>query len=280
MMKELKQNIVGLLTAILVVGGPSTIIAADHGDTPFLIDEGRHDARLTDLYAFVRGDTLVIVVGTNPTIPTDLTAYRFPSDVKLAIKIDNHSEVLPDDPDGLGGTIVDSDKIWPDHTIRIRFKKGGPKVRSRDLDVVSFFAGLRDDPFIRVPRIGRNIYAFVLEVPVADVTRYQDTVLIWAEMRLEGHRMVDLGGQALRNQFDENLCLNDFPPRKHLKRCGLAPDVIIFDTSSSPAEFPNGRELTDDVVDLVGRPEEMMSPVTNDLPFLEGFPYLAAPHTP
>lgn len=278
-MKQLKQSIVSMLTVILIVVVPLTTDAADHGDTPFLIDEGRHDARLTDLYAFVRGDNLVLVVDTNSAIPTDLTAYRFPSDVKVVIKIDNHSEVLSDDPDGLGGTIVDPDRIRADFTIRIRFRKGGPKVISPHLDVISFFAGLRDDPFIRIPRIGQNIYALVLEVPLADVTRYKDTLLIWAEVRLEDHGMVELGGRALRNQFPENLCLNDFPPRKHLKKCSLVPDVIIFDTSL-PTEFPNGRELTDDVVDLVGRPVEDPSPDENDLPFLGEFPYLAPPHMP
>lgn len=63
----------------------------------------------------------------------------------------------------------------------------------------------------------------------------------------------------------------------------LAPDVILFDVLR-PAAFPNGRDLTDDVVDLVGDPRPLSNddpfPAENDVPFLDEFPYLAEPHTP
>ena len=39
---------------------------------------------------------------------------------------------------------------------------------------------------------------------------------------------------------------------------GVVPDVLIFDTTR-PAAFPNGRRLTDDVVDLVGDPGVLSS---------------------
>jgi hypothetical protein len=66
-----------------------------------------------------------------------------------------------------------------------------------------------------------------------------------------------------------------------LQQTGLLPDVMIYDLSK-PAAFPNGRALTDDVVDLVGDPRLLANdspfPSENDLPFLATFPYLAAPH--
>ena len=56
--------------------------------------------------------------------------------------------------------------------------------------------------------------------------------------------------------------------------------MIIFDTLED-AEYPNGRELTDDVVDLVGDPRPLSNdapfPTANDVPFLDVLPYLAAP---
>jgi hypothetical protein len=55
---------------------------------------------------------------------------------------------------------------------------------------------------------------------------------------------------------------------------------VIYDTALA-ASFPNGRELTDDVVDLVGDPRVLSNddpfPSTNDVPFLGAFPYLAPP---
>ena len=53
----------------------------------------------------------------------------------------------------------------------------------------------------------------------------------------------------------------------------VPPSVMIYDTWR-PAAFPNGRELVDDVVDLVGEPGTL----ANDAPFLAEFPYLAPPH--
>ncbi len=51
---------------------------------------------------------------------------------------------------------------------------------------------------------------------------------------------------------------------------------MIYDVSR-PAVFPNGRELTDDVVDLVGDPRVLIDnypfPTENDVPFLTSFPY-------
>jgi hypothetical protein len=62
---------------------------------------------------------------------------------------------------------------------------------------------------------------------------------------------------------------------------------MIYDPSK-PAGFPNGRLLTDDVVDLAcalaGECRVVASdapfPAVNDRSFLESFPYLAEPHPP
>ena len=147
------------------------------------------------------------------------------------------------------------------------------------------FIGLRDDPFIRGPRIGRNVAAIVIEVPLASVLKDQSPLLIWATSKVDTMEgpFQDMVGRALRSQEPDNLALNTLHPSEHLARTGLKPDVLIYDTSK-PAAFPNGRALTDDVVDLTAIPRILANdepfPSANDIPFLETFPYLAPPHPP
>ncbi len=268
--------------------------AADHGDTPNLIVLSRHDARIAGLFAFARAVNLVLIVTTDPTVPPGMAQYVHPPDLTIIINIDNDSEVSFDDPDDVdefGGTIVHPRKINADIRFRLRFEEdGSPKLKILGLpgpaeENVIGFAGLRDDPFIRGPRIGRNIAAVVLELPLEDVLNDQDTLLIWATTKVPDINgpFQDLAGRALRSMFPENDSMNTLKPRDHTKILGVSPDVVIFDTSLAAA-FPNGRELTDDVVDLVGDPRPLANdfpfPDENDVLFLAGFPYLALPQPP
>jgi hypothetical protein len=268
-------------------------IASDHDDTPLLKEIPRHDARITDLHVFTVGDRLVLSLCTDPTIPPSVTSYAFPEDLHLWINVDTDSAVTFDDGDDLlrfGGTIVRPERIRPDIAFHVSFENGTPRLRTKGLskagrESVSFFAGLRDDPFIRGPRIGRNSAAIVIELPLAHALEDQSTVLVWARSRVPDVRgpIADLGARSLRSQLAPNLDLNRFEPRQHVKKLGLAPDVVIYDTAR-PAKFPNGRALTDDVVDTVGDlgvlGTDSPFPTTNDVPFLDVFPYLAEPHQP
>lgn len=276
-----------LIMASLAAPTPSL---SDHGDTPLLQTIGRHDARITDLYSFVRGDQLVLVLCTNPAIPPGVSTYLFPSDLKLEIFIDNDSPVAFADPDDLsdfGGSLLDPAGISADISFRVIFSQGTPSLTTSGLSSsaqagIQFFAGLRDDPFIRGPRIGRNVAAVVIQMPLADVLEDQDTLLVWGTSRIKGvpGRTIEHAGRSLRSMFLSNDFMNTSKPRDHFKKFGVVPDVVIYDTSL-PASFPNGRELADDVVDLVGDPGILASdapfPSTNDVPFLATFPYLAPP---
>ena len=271
-----------------------TALGSDHDDTPQLKEVGRHDARITDLYAFRRGDNLVLVLCTNPAIPGEVTEYLFPSDLTLRIFIDNNSKVRFDNPDDLkefGGTIMHPQNIKEDIVFEITFDeeslpqlslKGLPREARKH---IRLFSGLRDDPFIRGPRIGRNVAAVVIELPLLFVLRGRPTLLIWATSQVPeiSGPIADMGGRALRSQFAENLAMNTMPPRDQMDAMGVQPDVIIYNLLR-PAAFPNGRELTDDVVDLVGDPRPLSNdspfPSENDVPFLPSFPYLAPPHLP
>jgi len=278
----------GVPTAILMA---SAGLASDHDDTNALKALGRHDARITDFYAFTRGDRLILVLCTNPTIAAGVQEYTFPADLTLRFAIDNDSEVRFDDPVALatyGGTIVAPAHVKEDIVFEITFDESGASRMRMDgmhgqaEKQAELFTGLRDDPFIRAPRAGKNVAAVVLELPLADVLGPQPTLLLWATSKVPGTHgsMSELGGRALRSQFAENIPLNTTKPRDHTQEQGVPPDVVIFDTSR-PCAFPNGRELTDDVVDLVGDTRVLANdapyPTQNDVPFLTAFPYLAPP---
>jgi hypothetical protein len=264
---------------------------SDHDDTPQLRTIGRHDARITDFYAFRRGDNLVLVLCTNPAIPSNVTQYLFPSDLTLRFFIDNDSKVRfgsDEDVPKFGGTIARPRQINEDVTFEVTFdEEGSPQLRLQGLPrksrkKVQLFAGLRDDPFIRGPRIGRNIAAVVLEMPLSLVLKEQPTLLLWATSQVPeiSGQLADMGGRALRSQFVENLAMNTMSPKKQMDAMGVQPDVVIYNTAQ-PAAFPNGRELADDVVDLVGDQRVLGNdnpfPSANDVPFLSQFPYLAPP---
>jgi hypothetical protein len=266
---------------------------SDHADTPLLTSIGRHDARISDLFAFTRGDRLVLVVCTNPAIPGSVVEYAWADDLELRIAIDNDSEVSFADANAnaiYGGTVVNPDGIDEDVTFDVSVHHGTPSLKVKGIrgdakQEVRFFAGLRDDPFIRGPLIGKNVAGIVIELPLAAVLEESSTLLVWATTRVDdvAGTIVELGGRSLRSQLPENLALNTLHPSLHQSDLGLVPDIILYDTTL-PAAFPNGRELTDDVIDLVGDPRILATdapfPTANDVPFLAAFPYLAPPHLP
>ncbi|HXV77745.1 MAG TPA: DUF4331 family protein [Candidatus Polarisedimenticolaceae bacterium] len=175
---------------------------------------------------------------------------------------------------------------WWSRRTESRSGRGTPLSR---LGIASFFAGLRDDPFIRTPRAGRNVAAIVIEVPLDSIARDGGTWLVWATSQVEemdgSHQ--EMAGRSLRSMFSEQNALNGLHPRDHLRVAGMRPDVMIFDTARAAA-YPNGRALADDVVDLacsLGGECRVANadapfPTTNDVAFLAEFPYLAPPHLP
>ncbi len=284
----------GIMAAAFVLGvfiAGSRMEGSDHADTPNLIAIPRHDARITDLYAFIDGDDLALILCVDPTIPSSVTEYHFQPDVIYEINIDNTSPIDYGDAENnakYGGTIVKPGGISTDIAFRITFEGGEPRLRTRGLRKGAaepeLFTGLRDDPFIRTPRIGRNVAAMVLRVPLDDVLGGKPDLLVWAFSRVPelDKPQADHAGMALRSMFGENMPMNEMHPRHHFKRMGTAPDVVILNTDLTVG-FPNGRLLTDDVVDLVGDirllPSEAPEfPTVNDVPFLTEFPYLAPPH--
>jgi hypothetical protein len=209
--------------------------------------------------------------------------YRFHIDRDAAVSFDSAEDVRVH-----GGTLSEPDKVNADVVLEFTFDSANrPRLRLEGLpqsvqEQMRIYTGLRDDPFIRAPRNGRNVAAIVVEFPLALVSDGAPLVL-WTTSKVpEIHGPIsDLAGRALRSQFPENDSLNTRTPRNHYRELGLRPDVMIFDPSR-PVGYPNGRLLTDDVVDLVGDLRVINSdapfPTANDRPFLPNFPYLADPH--
>jgi len=279
-----------MLLALAIVSPVVPAFAADHGDSPLLTSIPRHDARITDLHVFLDGSNLVLSLCTNPAIPPGTTDYVFPSDLTLKLHIDNDSPVAFDDAAQnalYGGRLLEPDKISADVTFEVTFELGGPRLRLEGLSEsaaseISLFAGLRDDPFIRGPRIGRNVAAVVLEMPLSLVLGPGDTLLVWGTSKVPDvrGRISEHAGRALRSMFAANDVMNTSSPANHWKDYELVPDVVILNVSQ-PVGYPNGRLLTDDVVDLTAIPSILANdapfPSENDVPFLAAFPYLAPP---
>jgi hypothetical protein len=284
----------------------SSLYAADHGDTPQLIQIGRNDARISDHHAWQQGSDFVMSLCTNPAIPATATSYRFPEDLTLRMHIDNESTVdftqsSPDAP----GRIVSPEKVNDRITFEFAADENGNVVmHTQGLTGVAashirMFAGLRDDPFINGDatnvtakpsnRVGRNSACIVLQMPLADIRGTGQSLLTWATAKVPDINgpIQEHAGRALRSQVAAYDSLNTLRPRAHWTELGLAPDVMIHNLGA-PSHYPNGRLLTDDVIDLVvdtrgmkGNPfgnPDARDATENDVPFLADFPYLAPPH--
>jgi len=280
-----------VLATLLCLAPRDAVRGADHGDSPLLVGLARHDARITDLLVFTAGDNLVLALCTNPAIPPGMTTYRFAEDLTLRFHIDTDSPVSFADPQAVrefGGTLLDPARISEDIGLEFTFDADGRArldlrgLPHRDVAAIRVFTGLRDDPFIRGPRIGRNVAAVVVEMPLSLVLGAQSTILVWATTKVPEVRgpISEHAGRALLSMFPAQDLLNTTSPPNHFRQFGERPDVVIFDTSL-PAGFPNGRAPQDDVVDLTNI-ESMMSsdspwPSANDVPMPAEFPWLAPP---
>lgn len=157
----------------------------------------------------------------------------------------------------------------------------------------------------------RNVFGMVLEVPNAALGS-AELLRLWARTMAPVHgnvAQVDSAGRpgvaAVFNRTDaDRAAFNEAPPMDQRDRFGarfvaaframgysaveagdltrgFLPDVLVYDPSD-PGGYPNGRRLTDDVIDLMvamvtkGRvTTDGVGPHTD---LLDEFPYLGAPH--
>lgn len=183
-----------------------------------------------------------------------------------------------------------------------------------------FFAGLRSEPFFADPDgfinnmqwtghdgwAGNNIFGIVLEVPNSALGS-QPQISIWGRTMALVHGTltpVNQMGRPGTNVFRQGADTNSIPPAQQRERfftqyVGMfknfgyseseasaltlqwLPDVLPFNYTDA-AGYPNGRQLTDDIVDNVveimtrgNMKDDLVYPHTD---YLAEFPYLGSPH--
>jgi len=255
----MKAFVVMLLLALCAPAG-----ASDHADTD--------GAGIGDFYVFTRGKDLVLVMTVAMDIP-DPTKFSLPGDLSYRFLIDRHSTVK-------AGKVENPAGISEDVVFDVRLPKGHVELSVTGLrpfvdTSVRVYTGVRDDPFIRSVVTGKNTGAIVIEVPLESVLAKPSTILAWCTIGSFNGPVEDLGANPWRSQDLRRL--NTTHPSHHKSDLGVEPDVLIFD-ARAPARYPNGRELTDDVVTILKRPVQGVHPTQNDVPFLTEFPYVAPPH--
>jgi hypothetical protein len=195
-----------------------------------------------------------------------------------------------------------------------------------DPDRIRVYAGVRDDPF-NFPRFfNRNTIAMVLSIPISSFPEGQRDWILWGTTYKDGEQ-IDHVGRSNRTQQARFDSLNELPPNQHLpeimrlvekwngvfttlnnfreplpkglagliqyvmqiRKYDLAPDVMIY-TNRFPSQFPNGRQLVDDVAALTCQTGDCILQeisfieggwprrTVNDKPFLDEWPYLAEPY--
>jgi hypothetical protein len=265
-----------LVVALVLLAPP--VLASDHAD-PILLDD--LEAGITDLFAFPRGDNLVLVLcvrrALTTGLPIDLEPYTY------RLNLDLTTEVEFDDADArarYGGKVATPGSIAPDVRFELALSNDAELTRKDvsglpDPTAVRFWSGVRDDPFIFFRFSRSNVIAMVLEVPFSQFPADQQDFLIWATSESCG-RQIDHVGRSLRTMLPRFDFLNTLPPDRHVaalrarhespgvlqdvlakeaspfaayRHYDFEPDVMIF-TRRYAAGYPNGRLLEDDVARL------------------------------
>jgi hypothetical protein len=264
--RSLHLTMLGVLVVVLSLSTQLLpVLASDHTDTPLHIDTGRDDARITDFWSFVQNGRLVMIMGINPFLPAEVREYVFPTDVTYRFFVDIDSRVNFNDPvlnAAFGGAVNNPIRIREDITFNVMFDRWNrPQVEvvgrslsecQRIQERMRVFSGLRAEAFIFAPFVNNNIGAIVIDVPLEEIKKDNDTLLLWVTSSVDDFagQFQELAGRTLYSQFDEKLALNFIHPSQHRAALGINPDLIILNTAARSG-FPNGRRLQDDIVDLV-----------------------------
>jgi hypothetical protein len=317
------RNFLGKLARVAVLATfGAAANAADHLDLPRTAsgaELARADVSITDFYAFVSSNKFVMVMNVSPFLDPQVTSFRFPTDVSYKFSIDQNSAVTMGNDVStreFGGVINNPARISEDVVFEVKFDaRNNPRLNVTGSDRaycdgirsnVRLFTGLRAETFIFAPLVRNNVGSIVLEVPLSQVVRRQSKLLAWASTTVTTPAGVfsEFAGRALRSQFAPSLLVNALHPSEHVAAGLPRPDVLIIDVNK-PTAFPNGRALSDDVIDIVGAftslPSDPGNPAAeialcapngasfpcpvavsataDDVRILGRFPYLGRPYT-
>lgn len=265
-------------------------------------DDARLD--LTDLFAFpaAGGYRTVLIMNLNPDFGGSADAFHPQAvyRINLDTDADNQADVA--------FSVVFSDPADGPQTFTVHRATGdqahtqeatgeviasdvpvslGPEPQIVQAGPYRVFAGLRSDPFFADldgllnqfqwtgtdTMADKNVFGIALEVPITDLGA-QPVVGVWARVSVwrDGELVsVDRGGHPSLTAF--------FNPEEALRT--VLPDVLRYDRDR-PAAYPNGRALTDDVLDarlaMVTNGKVAGDQIGPHTDLLADFPYLGHPH--
>ncbi|MBL8298070.1 MAG: hypothetical protein JNN30_06920 [Rhodanobacteraceae bacterium] len=248
------------------------------------------EPNITGLFIFPRGDRLVLVFNVYKQLakqpPYTFGEYEFVINMDLHSRIDYSDETVRA---RYGGHVVDSLGIKPDASITVHIDNNGnlekkTVVGLERAEEIQWYVGVKADPFIFSPFTKSNVMSMVMSIPINAFPQGQQDWIIWGITKKRGsNAIIDHIGRGLRTQLPRFSFLNTLPPSEHvaalhkeahrdnsirnfimdylapatnlydatfnLRYYDFEPDVAIY-TSRFPAKFPNGRELTDDIVGI------------------------------
>jgi len=222
-------------TSILLLGLgllllPALIDSSDHAD-PVNLPMSELESGITDLFAFPRGDQLVVMLNVRRALATDKGPFNL-EPFEYAIKMDVHSEVTFTNEQHnaiYGGTVVKPEAIKEDVTIKIRldndanlnknFNNGRPVYEGlSNTDKIRVATGVFDDPFIFPRFFNRNTIAMIFSIPLSsfpDKNR-QDWIIWGTSTRIKNGVQIDHVGRSNRSQQGRFDFLNTLHPSQHV----------------------------------------------------------------
>ncbi|MGR8941083.1 MAG: hypothetical protein ACU83V_01850 [Gammaproteobacteria bacterium] len=271
------------LLLLLSFGG----MASDHAD-PIDLDANTQEPNITGLFFYPEGDNMIVVFNVRRAL-TAAPPYNF-SPYEYTVNFDLHSKVRYDNEEDrarYGGTVMNPDGIEADASVTLHLNddaslKDKTIKGLKNPGNITFYTGVRDDPFIFPRFFNVNVVTMVMRIPKSSFPINQQDWLLWGTSKNVGDgKQIDHVGRSNRTQLGRFDILNTVHPNQHvalikeraetrkkvqdfflacipplaqlnqlsgflIRHYDMVPDVMIY-TNRFASGFPNGRRLTDDV---------------------------------
>jgi hypothetical protein len=201
----------------------SPLDSSDHAD-PVNLSMAELEAGITDLFAFPRGDQMIVMLNVRRALTADKGPFTL-EPFEYAIYMDLHSELTFDNAQHkavYGGTITKPEGIKEDVAIKIRLKNDATlnSVKYDGLqntDKIRLATGVFDDPFIFPRFFRRNTIAMVFSIPFPSFPNkdQKDWILWGTSTRIKDGVQIDHVGRSNRSQQGRFDFLNTLHPSKH-----------------------------------------------------------------
>ena len=237
------KSMATLLFLVVLIAGlwalvPSPTVASDHADP---IDLTEPNANITDLFFHPKGDQMILIFCVRRALtapkPYELEPFEYVINMDLTTPVTFDKD---DDRARYGGTIVNSEKLHPDVSLKFRLNndttlksKTFQGLRVPD-DSIRIYTGVREDPF-NFPRFyKKNTIAMVLSIPMAAFPEGQRDFILWGTSYKDG-KQIDHVGRSNRTQQGRFDSLNILPPNEH-----VAEIMKLMNTWDERFKFFNG----------------------------------------